>query len=82
MAMLLLLLWLLLLSRCSAGWRVLTEDHRIAVNKSEAARLSAKNSQQDRAHQRWGAWLVGAVVVRLVRHAHLSFASGYRRPVD
>ncbi|KAF8063774.1 AP-4 complex subunit sigma [Scenedesmus sp. PABB004] len=28
----------------SAGWRSLTEDHRIAVNAGEAARLSAKNA--------------------------------------
>ncbi|WIA34477.1 hypothetical protein OEZ86_012808 [Tetradesmus obliquus] len=34
----------LLVDLSSAGWRVLTEDHRIAGNPAEAARLSAKNS--------------------------------------
>lgn len=38
--------WLLLrlCVACSAGWRSLTEDHRIAGNPAEAARLTAKNS--------------------------------------
>ncbi|KAF6260046.1 hypothetical protein COO60DRAFT_1509061 [Scenedesmus sp. NREL 46B-D3] len=34
----------LLVDVSSAGWRPLTEDHRIAGNPAEAARLSAKNS--------------------------------------
>jgi hypothetical protein len=37
----------------SAGWRLLTEDHRIAVNAGVAERLRAKNVQEgNRIHQR------------------------------